>query len=161
MSIPNIHVLKNFAFIAVLADSNNLLSINDAFPYDSANCRFEKNSVRNPVNSKFISKTSPSIDGGKITDLENIQGNEGDIVIEEFTQNAFVYLNSNWLSISMDDNEKGDDNTPNKNRKVRSICSHCGGTLVPNLYSEITTCTYCDCANSTFVYKTDPEFNKI
>jgi len=113
---------------------------------------------------KFGAEASPELHYKgiiKITDLENTQGNEGDVVVEESTQNAFVYLNSDWLPISLNDNEKSDDNTPDKTRKVRSVCSHCGGVLVPNLYSEITTCAYCDCANSTFVYKTDPEFNKI
>lgn len=100
-------------------------------------------------------------------ELSDVHGENGDVVVETSTQNTYVYCNDTWMLLSRgkhiqyESERDYDEDTPAEPRKVRSICSHCGGTLIPNLYSEITVCAYCDCANSTFVYKTDPEFNKI
>lgn len=99
-------------------------------------------------------------------ELLDIKGKYGDVMVETSTQKEYIYCNNTWIPLSEGkhiyyENERDDDDIPAEPRKVRSICSHCGGVLVPNLHSEITVCDYCDCANSTFVYKIDPEFNKI
>ena len=101
-----------------------------------------------------------------VNELLNIKGKNGDVMVETSTQNAYIYCNNTWMLLSKGklihyENERDNDDIPIEPRKVRSICSHCGGVLTPNLYNEITICDYCDCANSTFIYESDPEFNKI